>query len=118
MAETLAEQIPHMAVIERIVYDPAVFPVFDHPQGAEQPKLVGNGRFGGPEESGDIADAELFEGKGVENPDPGGVAKHPEGFGKPEKDSFGLHAFPDGRDLCLVDQGDGADVVVGHGLPP
>lgn len=38
MTEPLAEQDSYMAVVKRIIDDPAIFPVFDNPQGTEQPQ--------------------------------------------------------------------------------
>jgi hypothetical protein len=114
MAKALAEQIAHMTIVQRIVDNPAILSIFDNPQGTEQPKLVRNSRLGGPKETGNVADAEFFKGKCMENPDPSGVTKDPEGFGQPEKHSFRGHGIPDGSDFCLVNKADSADGVFGH----
>jgi hypothetical protein len=102
VTETFSEEIADMAVIQRIVDDPAIFPMPDDPQGAEQPQLMGYGRFCGSQETGDVANAEFFQGKSVENTDSGGVAKHLERFGKTNQYCFRWSDVPDSSYLCLV----------------
>jgi hypothetical protein len=84
MVESLLEEIPHMAVVQRVIDNPAILPVFDHPQGAEQSQLVGDSRLGGTQEAGNVANTEFFERKSLKDADSGGITEHPESFGKPE----------------------------------
>ena len=68
MAEALTEQADDVAVVER-VEDHAPFAAGpDEPEIAQKSKLVRDRRLGHPDQGGEVADAQLAVGQGVEDP--------------------------------------------------
>jgi hypothetical protein len=126
MLKTVGQEALDVGVVQAVVGGLAVPSVTNQPQLAKGPEGVGDRRLAHPDRGGDIADAELLEGQGVDDPEPAGIAEGPERLGE-QKDGGGrLELPPDPSDPAEVGDLDLAAVVripaegtggrEGHGL--
>ena len=80
--EALLEQADDVLVVERVEDHAPARRGADEAHAAEQPQLMGDGRFAQTEQSREVADAQLGPRERVEDPDAGGVAQDLEGLGQ------------------------------------
>jgi hypothetical protein len=93
--QSLCEYVPHVLVVERVVYGLAVFAVAHESRQPELTKLVGHSRFGHAEQDSDVADAHLGMLKRTEYLDARRVGKHLEQIGQIVKNIVLRHFFAD-----------------------
>ena len=82
MPEPLLEEVEDVLVVERVVDAPPLAAPADDAHAAHQPELVRDGGLADPDPLGDLVDAELPLGQGVDNADAGRIAEDPEGVGE------------------------------------
>jgi hypothetical protein len=82
VSETLTEERQDVLVVKGVEDHSAFAPGPDDPGIAEKAKLVGNGRFGDPELTGEIADTQLGSGQRVEDADARRVAENAKDLGQ------------------------------------
>lgn len=93
MLKTVGQEPADVGIVEPVVDGLAVLAAPDQPQLAERAKRMGDRRLADPDRGGDIADAELLERQGVDDPEPAGIAQGPERLGE-EEDGGGRLELP------------------------
>jgi hypothetical protein len=121
MHQPLIKNHLHMFIVQRIIDHLAVPPVLDQfglPQG---PKLMGNGRFGHPQQRRNVTDTHLGMKEGADDPYPGGIAENLEKIRQIEEIFLIRHVLPYLVDHFFVDHRAVAPVYIfmpGSHFPP
>ena len=81
MGRSQDKQAPDVLVVEGVEHPVAVAVRPYDPHGAQQPKVLGDGRVGDAHDGRQIAGAELLAQEGVHDLDAAGIGQGPEGIG-------------------------------------
>ena len=80
--QRLCEQLENVVIVDRVVDQPPGAARPDEAHAAQQPQLVGDGRFADANERGNVADAELAGRQGIEDAHARRIAEHAERVGE------------------------------------
>jgi hypothetical protein len=103
MKKSLIKNSFDMLVIEGIIYDLSVPAVFYQLGLPERPELMGNRRFGHPQEDRDITYTHFGVQQGAEDFDAGGITEHLKQIRQIDEVFLSGHAFPHGSHHFLMD---------------
>ena len=91
------EELAHVLIVERVVRKLALSTIFDETHVPQDPQLMTDRGVRSAEQSSQIADTELFNRKGVDDLQPGRMAKDLERFGQTDENVPARHG---GRRSC------------------